>query len=284
MAPFRMLSLALGSFLLSGALAAQTTPKRTGPPPEIARTMAYVQKSLAAQTGGAPINDVTLVGAITLAGGQNSGAGAITLSATVDGKSQVSMNLPSGRQSEVRNYSRFSHAATWTGPDGAAHDFSPLNTLGPHPAWFFPAFVMQSGFNSTQYFAGDLGPATWDGASVEHLSIFRRPRSDRAAGSFVNPFLKQVSQYEIYLNPSTLLPEAITFNVHLDSNHPAEFLVPAGTPTGDFLEEIRYLDYREVQGRPVAFHIQVLFNGALSADIQLASANFDREAATAAAQ
>ena len=284
MHPFRMFPLALSFFLLPIALAAQGTSPPTIVPPRPGRSIALALKSMAAQAGGAPANDVTLTGTITLAGGPNAGSGAITLSATRDGKSQVSMNLPSGQQTEARSYSPMSHTGTWTGPDGASHDFSVLNTLGPHPAWYFPAFVMQSGFMSTQYFAGDLGPATWDGASVEHLQIFRRPSSARYKPAVVNPFLKQMSQHDIYLDPASLLPVAMTFNVHLDSANATHLLVPEGTPAGDYLEEVRFSDYQQVQGRPVAFHVQVYFNGVLFADIHLASANFEGEAATAAGQ
>jgi hypothetical protein len=288
MHPFRIFPLALGFFLLSGAVVAQTTsPQTTAPqlvPPRPGRSIALALKSMAALAGGTPANDVTLTGTITLASGPNAGSGAITLSATRDGKSQVSMNLPSGQQTEARIYTRMSHTATWTGLDGSSHDFSVLNTLGPHPAWYFPAFVMQSGFMSTQYFAGDLGPATWDGASVEHLQIFRRPSSARYKPVVVNPFLKQMSLYDIYLDPTTLLPVAMTFNVHLDSANPIQLLVPEGTPAGDYMEEVRFSNYQEVQGWPVAFHVQVYFNGVLFANIQLASANFEGEAASAAEQ
>jgi len=240
-------------------------------------------QSLTAQTGGAPIADVTLSGTVRFTNGSNAGSGAITLSATADGQSRVTMSLPSGQQTEVRNHSPMSHTGSWTGPDGASHDFSLLNLLGPHPAWFFPAFVMKNGFMSTQFFAGDLGPATWEGASVEHLAIFRRPHPERFAPPTVNPFLKQITQHDIYLDPSTLLPVAMTFNVHLDPNSPGHFLVPEGAPSGDILEEVRFSDYRQVQGRPVAFHIQVYFNGALACDIQLTSASIGvADAGTAA--
>jgi hypothetical protein len=284
MHPFRMFPLALSFLLLSAAVTAQGTLPQSAASHRAGRGVALVLKSLATQAGSAPANDVTLTGTITLAGRPNAGSGAITLSAAADGKSQVTMNLPSGQQTEVRAYSRMAHTGTWTSPDGASHDFSVLNTLGPHPAWYFPAFVMQRGFMSTQYFTGDLGPATFNGASVEHLQIFRRPWSERYRPVAVNPLLKQMSLYDVYLDPATLLPVAMTFNVHLDSSNPTQLLVPEGTPAGDVLEEVCFSDYRQVQGRPVAFHVQVYLNGALSADIQLASANFDREAATAAQQ
>ncbi|MGC2421259.1 MAG: hypothetical protein WA405_06370 [Candidatus Acidiferrales bacterium] len=280
----RMFPLALTFFLLPIALAAQGTSQQTTSPPRPGRSIALALKSMAALTAGALINNVTLTGTITLANAPNAGSGAITLSATADGQSQVTMSLPSGQQSEIRSYSRMSHTGTWTDSEGASHDFSMLNTLGPHPAWYFPVLVMQRGFMSTQYFAGDLGPATWDGASVEHLQIFRRPWSERFKPVVVNPLLKQMSLYDIYLDPSSLLPVAMTFNVHLDSANPTQLFVPAGTPAGDHLEEIRFSDYRQVQGRPMAFHVQVYFNGVISADIQLASANFEGEAATAAGQ
>jgi len=275
MNPFRILSLTLGFFLLSGAVTAQGTP-----PPGHGIPLAL--RSMSAQTGGAAVADVTLVGTISLPGGATPVSGAITLRATADGQSQVTMALPTGQQTESLSYSRSSHTGTWTGPDGSSHNFDILNLLGPHPAWFYPLFAMQSGFMSTQYGSGDEGPATWNGAAVEHLLVFRTPSSQRFSHLPPNKFLRQMTQHDIYVDSSTLLPVAMTFNVHLTASAPSQLFVPAGTPSGDYLEEVRYSDYQQVQGYPVAFHIQVYFNSALAGDIELASATFNTGAAIAA--
>src|SRR5271170_6752967 len=120
---FRMLLLAVGFVLFSGAVAAQNAPPQTTEPqpgpPKAGRSIALALQSMDAQTAGSPINDVTLTGTITLASGPNAGSGPVTLSTTADGKSQITMNLPSGQQTEVRAYSRMAHTGTWTGPDGS---------------------------------------------------------------------------------------------------------------------------------------------------------------------
>jgi hypothetical protein len=264
--------------MLAATVAAQQ------PSPPGSHGMPLAVRSMAAQTGGAEVADVALAGTITLPGGTSAVSGAITLRATADGQSQVTVSLPGGQLTESRDYSHGSHAGAWTGTDGASHDFDILNVLGPHPAWFYPGFVMKSGFAimTTQYAAGDLGPTTWNGAAVEHLEVFRLPSSLRFSRLPVNKFLKQMTQHDIYVDSSTLLPVAMTFNVHLTANAPSQPFVPAGTPPGDYVEEIRYANYQQVQGHPVAFHIQVYFNGALAGDIQLASASFNTGAAMAA--
>ncbi len=280
---FRIVFLVLLIFLLSETVAAQGPSPQPVPQAGANHGMPLAMRSLDAQTGGGPVTDITLTGTATVAGASGGReSAAITLAATAGGDSSVTLSLASGQETESRSYSHFGHKGTWTGTDGTSHDYDILNLLGPHPAWFYPFFVMKSGFMTTQYGAGDDGLTTWDGAAVEHLRVFRTPSSQRFSHLPPNKFLRQMTQHDIYVDSSTLLPVAMTFNVHLTANAPSQPFVPEGTPTGDYLEEVRYSDYQQVQGHPVAFHIQVYFNGALAGDIQLASATFDTGVAIAA--
>lgn len=63
---------------------------------------------------------------------------------------------------------------------------------------------------------------------------------------------------DFFLDPATLLPLAISFNTHPDDN-----------ALRDIPVEIRFSDYRLVNGVQVPFHIQKFLNGSLSLDVQV---------------
>ena len=76
--------------------------------------------------------------------------------------------------------------------------------------------------------------------------------------------MQRLSQMDIFLDSSTLLPVALAFNQHPDKD--AGLDIPA---------EIRFLDYRAVNGVQVPFHIQGYLNNSLILDIQLQAATLN---------
>jgi hypothetical protein len=222
--------------------------------------------------------NVVLAGTITTAGA----AGSISLSAAANGQSQIQLQLPSGSETETRSISRFWRAGTWTDSSGAAHPAPPQDLMGPHPAWFYPSFVLMTGLGSPDYVSSDLGVETRNGISVEHIAVWQMPISTLPASSVA--YVKQQSQYDIYLDPSTWLPVAMTFNRQFDPAAPSQFLAPAQTSSAGVLEEVRYSNYQQVQGIPVAFHLQVFFQGTLFSDIQISSAKLNPSQASVEAQ
>jgi hypothetical protein len=83
----------------------------------------------------------------------------------------------------------------------------------------------------------------------------------------------------VYLDPSSLLPVGMTFNVHpYDPKNPDRPLLPYRGNTFDCLEEVRFTDYRQIDGRMVAFHIQTKNKTGskdIVMDIQLSSVSFN---------
>jgi hypothetical protein len=73
-----------------------------------------------------------------------------------------------------------------------------------------------------------------------------------------------MSQVDIFLDASTLLPAAIAFSLHPDDN--ALLDIPL---------EIRFSDYRPVSGAQVPFRIQKYLNNSLILDLQLQSTAFN---------
>lgn len=218
-----------------------------------------------------PSTNVVIAGTITTDGT----SGTISLTAAANGRSQIQLQMPSGAETETRTISRFWRSGTWTDSSGAVHMIPAQDLVGPHPAWFYPSFILISALGSPDYISSDLGVEARNGVSVEHIAVWQRPINSLPASSAT--YVQQQTQYDIYLDPSTWLPVAMTFTRHFESVCPSQFLAPAQTSSAGVLEEVRYSNYQQVQGVPIAFRVQIFFQGALNSDIQISSANFSSE-------
>jgi len=154
------------------------------------------------------------------------------------------------------NTSSTEPAGAWSGPDGVSHAIAFHNLL-TGPAWFFPAFPISSGL-SAGYLATYIGHETRNGQPVEHLMVSQAPTTSAPPGALS---FQHLSQVDFFLDSSTFLPAAITFNVHPDNN--ALLNIPV---------EIGFSNYTVVNGVQVPFHIQKLINNSLTLDLQFNSA------------
>jgi len=260
------------SLLLARVATAQQGSSPSGQPASHLPDIYIVQHPVPSGT------NVVLAGTITTAGT----SGSISLSAAANGQSQIQLQLPSGSQTETRTISHRWRAGTWTDSTGAAHQVPQQDLMGPHPAWFYPSFILMSGLGLPGYVSQDLGVEARDGVSVEHIAVWQAPISSLPASSVA--YVKQQSQYDVYLDPSTWLPVAMTFTRQFNSASPNQFLAPAQTTSAGILEEVQYSNYQQIQGVPIAFHLQVFFQGALYSDIQISSANFNPSQGSVGAQ
>jgi hypothetical protein len=73
--------------------------------------------------------------------------------------------------------------------------------------------------------------------------------------------MAHLSKMDFFLDPTTFLPAAVTFNIHPDND--------AGL---DIPIEVRFSDYRAVNGVQVPFHVQKFLNNSLVLDLQFATA------------
>jgi hypothetical protein len=241
------------SFVLSTSIAAQQIAT---PSPQ---ALALLQKSLAALTGGQAITDVTLSGTARRIAGSDDEIGTVVFKALANGSSRLDLSLPSGPRSEIRSASADDPTGTWSGPDGMSHPIAYHNLIS-EPAWFFSAIVLAQPLGSSGYVATYVGHETRDSAAVEHISMSRLfPSSSRSAAAH-----QRLSQVEIYLDSSLLVPAAFSFNIHPDDD--------AGR---DIPIEIRFSDYRIVNGAQVPFRIQKFLNNSLTLDLQFSNPVFN---------
>ena len=70
--------------------------------------------------------------------------------------------------------------------------------------------------------------------------------------------MQHLSEANIFLDPSSFLPLAITFNTH-----------PDGNALLDIPIELRFSDYRAVSGIQVPYHVQKFLNNGLILDFHV---------------
>jgi hypothetical protein len=66
---------------------------------------------------------------------------------------------------------------------------------------------------------------------------------------------------DFFLDATTLLPAAATFNIHPDNDSGRDFPI-----------EVQFSDYRSVSGTQIPFHVQKFLNNGLILDLQFSSA------------
>ncbi len=213
-----------------------------------------LRQSLAALTGSTALTDVTLTGSARRIAGSAVESGTATLKALASGAGRIDLSLPSGGRGEVTNAIVAPATGAWSGPDGISHPI-PLHNLLSEPAWFFPAFAIAHRLSTTGYVATYVGHETHNGQAVEHVSVLQSSSLQMPPGI---PSLTHLSQVDFFLDSTTLLPAAITFNIHPDNDMGLDIPV-----------EIRFSGYQKAGGSLVPYHVQKYLNNGLTLDFQV---------------
>lgn len=292
---FRPGPLLLLSLLCSVSTSAQQPASTATPGPQTPQAATILQQSIAALTGGAAVNDVTMTGTVTITSIVNlpsstpnpspttsTDSGTVTFVALASGRSESRVTTPVGTRTEIRDVSSGTPSLVETGLDGNTYSVTTQSVASPHPGWFFPAFLMNSGLSSSAYASSYIGQETQNGASVQHLAVWLAPAGQSASSV---QFPQAVTQHDIYLDPTSLLPVSMKFTIHpYDPTNPNREYMRYRGNTVDSVQEVTFSDYRVVEGRQVAFHIhtsiQTRFVTILS-DTQFTSVAFNTGATIA---
>jgi hypothetical protein len=262
----RFVSLLVLITFARSAMAQQATASAPQAAVSAPQATALLQQALAALSGGHPISDVTLTGTAQYIAGSDEESGTAVLKAIAAGASSLSLNLSSGTRSEIQNCSTMPPSGAWSGPDGVSHAIVDHN-LHTVPSWFFPIFTVAQELSVSGYVAIYVGQETRKGQTVQHVSV-----SQPVASSYDPTALFQhLSQVEIYLDSGTLLPSAISYNVHPDDNGLLDLPI-----------EVQFTDYRTVNGSQIPFHIQKFMNNTLLLDVQAESVTLNTGLSAAA--
>lgn len=224
--------------------------------PRDPQSLTLLQRSLAALVGTSTVNDVTLTGNARRIAGSEDESGTATLNATATGQGRMDLNLPAGQRSEVVDISQAVPAGKWCGMDGVWHPMAAHN-LFADPTWFFPTFLINRVLSGANYAISPMDAETQDGVAVEHLQMYQQASSTPELVALT----QTLSQIDIYLNPSTLLPVRIMYNAHADNN--ALVNIPV---------RIEFSDYQTVQGTLIPYHIQKYIQNGLALDVTVTNA------------
>ncbi len=224
----------------------------SAPAPSSTQAATLLTQSAAALTGGVALTDVTLSGTARRIAGSDDESGTAVLKATATGSSKLALSFASGNRNEVRANSNNSPTGSWSGPDGAAHPISYHNLMTD--SGLFPAFALSNLLASQNTVAIYVGQETRNGSTVIHLSAYQQLPGITGDNAVLPQHLSQV---EIFLDPTTLLPASITFNIHPDDN--ALLDIPV---------QVDFSDYRPVNGAQIPLHVQKFLNNSLLLDFQ----------------
>jgi len=248
----RFASLVVFALFAPFASAQQTATSST-------QALTLLQSSLGALTSGRSITDITLSGSARRIAGSDDETGTGTVKALAGTGTRIDLILPSGIRSELRNTSSASPVGSWSGPDTVWHPISNHNLLND-PGWF-PAFALSSLLSAPNAVITYVGPETHNGQSVIHVISSQQFPALSGNGATL---MQHLSQTDIFLDPNTNLPVALAFNIHPDNN--ALLDIPV---------EIRFSDYRPVNGAQIPFHVQKFLNNSLMLDLQFQTATLN---------
>ena len=243
----KVLAFAASLLLISNSSAGnpQSTSSTTSSP----QAASLLTQSVKALTGSGTVSDTTLTGTAEWIAGSDDETGTAVYKA-VSGAHRLDLTFRTGTRSEIISTSNGILSGSWIGLDGVSHSIANHNLMAD--AGWFPVFTLGSLISSSNTVLTYVGPETRNGASVIHVSssrVFSNLSSNSAS------IRQHLTQVDIYLDSTTLLPVSYVFNLHPDDN--ALLDIPV---------ELQYSNYQSVGGIQVPFHIQEFVNGSLALD------------------
>lgn len=199
----------------------------------------------------ATLVDVQLTGSASWHLGSDNDKGTITLKARPDGKSRIDLQLPSGTRSEVHvNDVRDPHTYF---NDGSSWKESAVHNSWPDANWFFPMFSAAANGSERAFALSSIG-----------TNKVRAQFTAAGQKASATKLIEVLSTTDFTLDPGSGLPVSMRWSTHPDDNFNVSVAV-----------EVRYSDYRDVNGVKVPFHIQRFLNGSLQLDITISSVVFN---------
>jgi len=225
---------------------AQASPAVSSDP----RALALAQKSLVALTGGIPLVDVTLSGRVISILGSEREAGTGTFRARTAAESRIDIRLSKNTRSDVRNVSNGIPTGRWAKNAGPSSPYAQHNCW-TDAVWFFPGLSSLTQTANPNFIFSYVGQEQHGGIPVQHIHVFRMVPGD-TAGLRTSQHL---SGMDFYLDVSSYLPLAISFQLHADNNM-----------NTNLSTEIRFANYRPKNGFMVPLHFQQIVNGGVVLD------------------
>jgi hypothetical protein len=201
---------------------------------------------------GVAVSDVTLTGSALWIRGSERDTGVVTMKVKGADKSRVDLVLASRTVAEIRTNS-ISDPQCWSVQPNAAFQALAVHNCWTDAAWFFPALtsLVASPNAAITY----LGKETRNGIVVDHLRSQRYVSDQKPR---IVTLIAKLSAVEYYLDASSLLPVAMEYKTH-----------PTDDLNTDIAVEVRFADYRSVNGVMIPFRVQTFINGGLALDVSV---------------
>jgi hypothetical protein len=216
------------------------------------QALAYAARSIAALTGGTQISDLTLTGSVIWTAGSDTESGTAALKALGATESRMDLVLTGGTHSEIRDASTGTALGQWILPGNSSGYFSPENCF-TDPVWFFPALGSLTAGPSVVLLY--VGQETHNGVTVQHIQSHSTASAQLPPPG---PTVQQLSTVDFYLDSDTLLPSAVVFNSHPDTDASTNILI-----------EIDFSGYQTNGGLMVPQRIQRYLQGTLAVDMSI---------------
>lgn len=228
----------------------QTAVSLPGTSDSLASTL-VAQAKMVLQPGVA-VSDVTLTGSALWIRGSERDTGVVTMKVKGADKSRVDLVLASRTVAEIRTNS-ISDPQCWSVQPNAAFQALAVHNCWTDAAWFFPALtsLVASPNAAITY----LGKETRNGIVVDHLRSQRYVSDQKPR---IVTLIAKLSAVEYYLDASSLLPVAMEYKTH-----------PTDDLNTDIAVEVRFADYRSVNGVMIPFRVQTFINGGLALDVSV---------------
>ena len=209
-------------------------------------------------SAGKSVSRIQLSGNAKWYAGGAEDSGSATLSVAASGAAQMQLSLAEkGLWTESQDPFGTGMTCQWAAADGIAHMGDAMNCLKP-TVWFLPSISLQPGSIPAGAGVSDLGAGTVGSGSYRHL------QSQAVLSDMPSQLLSssvEASTTDIGFDTSTLLPTVLRYRVHPDNGASVNIQI-----------EIRYSDYRKIDGVEIPFLIQRYINGSLQLAIEVTSA------------
>jgi hypothetical protein len=240
--------------VLATCMSAQTISRQLSDP----QALSLAQKSIFAVTGGAAIRDITVIANVISVIGSDYKTGTGTFPAKGSDQSRSTLRSSKGTRTDVRSVTSGIPVGAWQYSGSAPTAYAQHN-CHTEASWFFPGFFSLAQAANRNYVFRYIGIEQHNNVPVRHLRVFQVGVNDHG-------MLQRLSTTDYYLDASSYLPLAISFDAHADNN------LSTNVPV-----EIDFANYRTVDGVRVPFHFQKLLNRGVILDATVTSVTFNTD-------
>ncbi len=215
-----------------------------------AMAVGLAQKSTVALTGRSSVEDVTLQAEVNSTIGTDSESGTGTFRAKGLSQSRVDLSFGGDTQSDTRNMA----GGAWQQNGAAAKALAGHNCV-TDAAWFFPALSSLTQSGNPSFVFKYIGEEEHASVNTQHIRVSQIFPQDKSG------VLERLSAMDFYLDAASSLPVALTFQTHPDNDLNVNIIT-----------EVRFSDYRTVNGILIPFSFQKMLNGGVILEATVTSA------------